>query len=103
MHVVKMDFTEVLELGKAFILAVVIVAITIIFGSQNYYRLNFQYNCPIHLHLTSNSGFLFQLGFALLLKNKKLQLRTPDSATVGCAVIEGNMTSIWVWTTMMTS
>ena len=29
MHVVKMDFTEVLELGKAFILAVVIVAISV--------------------------------------------------------------------------
>ena len=41
MHVVKMDFTELLELGKAFILAVVIVAITIIFGSQKYYRLIF--------------------------------------------------------------
>ena len=93
MHVVKMDFTEVLELGKAYILAVVIVAITIIFGSQKILSAN----------LTSNSGFLFQLGFALLLKNKKLQLRTPDTAIVGCAVIEGNMTSIWVWTTMMTS
>lgn len=93
MHVVKMDFTEVLELGKAYILAVVIVAITIIFGSQKILSAN----------LTSNSGFLFQLGFALFLKNKKLQLRTPDTAIVGCAVIEGNMTSIWVWTTMMTS
>ena len=88
-----MDFTEVLELGKAYILAVVIVAITIIFGSQKILSAN----------LTSNSGFLFQLGFALFLKNKKLQLRTPDTAIVGCAVIEGNMTSIWVWTTMMTS
>ena len=93
MHVVKMDFTEVLELGKAYILAVVIVAITIIFGSQKILSAN----------LTSNSGFLFQLGFAFFLKNKKLQLRTPDTAIVGCAVIEGNMTSIWVWTTMMTS
>ena len=93
MHVVKMDFTEVLELGKAYILAVVIVAITIIFGSQKILSAN----------LTSNSGFLFQLGFALLLKNKKLQLRTPDTAIVGCAVIEGNITSIWIWTTMMTS
>ena len=93
MHVVKMDFTEVLELGKAYILAVVIVAITIIFGSQKILSAN----------LTSNSGFLFQLGFALFLKNKKLQLRTPDTAIVGCAVIEGNMTSIWIWTTMMTS
>ena len=93
MHVVKMDFTEVLELGKAYILAVVIVAITIIFGSQKILSAN----------LTSNSGFLFQLGFALFLKNKKLQLRTPDTAIVGCAVIEGNITSIWIWTTMMTS
>ena len=76
MHVVKMDFTEVLELGKAYILAVVIVAITIIFGSQKILSAN----------LTSNSGFLFQLGFALFLKNKKLQLRTPDTAIVGRAV-----------------